>query len=302
MARSRTWCYTLNNWTEEELTPLREKGRYNIVGKEVGENGTPHLQGYIYFSTDTSLKQLKKISPRAHWERAIGTPADNKTYCSKGGDFTEWGAIPQQGKRTDLEWTRELLNEPEPMKAVCNMMNYQCIRVAEKWLTYCEEKRDWKPYVEWYHGPSGSGKTKAANDKMPNAYTKSGPNKWWDGYDAHEDVILDDLRSSHIEFTELLMILDRYEKRIECKGGSRQLRAKRIIVTSIFSPEEMYRGMQERATHLEPMEQLIRRIDSEQKFCAEVAGNTEPQLIAPVVHQDPDWGPWDDDMSVIDWD
>ena len=148
-----------------------------------------------------------------------------------------------------------------------------------------------------FHGPSGSGKTRSANEEMPNAYTKTGPQKWWDGYDGHEDVIMDDLRSSHIEFTELLMILDRYEKRIECKGGSRQLRAKRIIVTSIFSPEEMYKGMQERATHHEPMEQLLRRIDVTQKFGSEVAGNTVP----PPVERDPDWGPWDDDEDCLDW-
>lgn len=288
---------TLNNWAEEELAALQGKGTYNVIGKEIGEQGTPHLQGYFYFENATRLSTLKKLSSRGHWEIAKGTPVQNRTYCTKGGNFIESGAIPTPGKRTDLECTRELLKEEKPLSKIADLMNYQCIRTAEKWLTYNEPKRTWKPEVKWFHGPSGSGKTKTANEEMPNAYTKTGPTKWWDGYDGHEDVILDDLRSSHIEFTELLMILDRYEKRIEHKGGMRQLKAKRIIITSIYSPEEMYQGMQQRATTHEPMEQLLRRIDVTQRFDTEVAGNTVPRPHEPLEYH----GPWDDDENCLDW-
>ena len=37
-------------------------------GKEVGENGTPHLQGYMECGSKKIMKGLKKISSRAHWE------------------------------------------------------------------------------------------------------------------------------------------------------------------------------------------------------------------------------------------
>lgn len=281
-ARARSWCMTLNNWTQEEYDDLKNKGDYGIMGKEVGDSGTHHLQGFIYFKNKASLKQLKEISKRAHWEIARGTIEQASTYCGKDKDFIEWGEKPQQGKRNDIEAMKSLLTETEPMSKVCDLMNYQCTRMAEKWLTYKEPKRNWKPEVKWFHGPSGSGKTKQANLEMPNAYTKTGPSKWWDGYDGHEEVIMDDLRSSHIEFTELLMILDRYEKRVEHKGGMRQLKAKKIIITSIYSPQEMYAGMQARNNIHEPIEQLLRRIDSvinfAHKLCPEVGGNTRPLL------------------------
>lgn len=293
MARSRAWCLTINNYTEEEYNDIQAHGEYGILGREVGQEGTPHLQGYIYFKDAKRLSTLKKINQRAHWEQSKGGHKSNQKYCSKENNFVEWGLLPDQGKRTDLDITRELVREPEPLRKVCDLMNFQCIKVAEKWLTYNEPKRTWKPEVRWYHGPSGSGKTKKANEDMPNAYTKTGPNKWWDGYDGHEDVILDDLRSSHIEFTELLMILDRYEKRVEHKGGMRQLRAKRIIITSIYSPDEMYRNMQARATTHEPIEQLLRRIDLTQKFDTEVQGNTKPGLTCELNNEsDDDWTNW----------
>lgn len=52
MSRSRKWTLTLNNYTEEQRTALLDLPSlaYAIIGKETGENGTPHLQGYLKVS------------------------------------------------------------------------------------------------------------------------------------------------------------------------------------------------------------------------------------------------------------
>lgn len=86
--RSRGWCFTINNYSEQEekilhtYTAIFEK---MIVGKETGENGTPHLQGYAYAKNAKTFAQMKKLFPRGHLEPAKGKPVENRVYCSKGG-------------------------------------------------------------------------------------------------------------------------------------------------------------------------------------------------------------------------
>lgn len=90
--RSRKWCFTLNNYTAEEYKELTElftsKGWTYVIGKEVGENGTPHLQGFIQHKNAIAFKYLKEILPRAHLEKAKGSVKQNLEYCEKEGNST----------------------------------------------------------------------------------------------------------------------------------------------------------------------------------------------------------------------
>lgn len=89
--RSRKWCLTLNNWTEDEYkhinTQFKEKSLHYIIGKEVGESGTPHLQMFVEFKNATTFQSLKKLNERLHIEKAKGSIEENKKYCSKDKDF-----------------------------------------------------------------------------------------------------------------------------------------------------------------------------------------------------------------------
>jgi len=89
--RARHWCFTLNNYTENELTQILrlfdvKKWTY-IIGKEVGESGTPHLQGFITHKNPIAFNTLQKQMPRAHLEKAIANLDCNYAYCSKDGNF-----------------------------------------------------------------------------------------------------------------------------------------------------------------------------------------------------------------------
>jgi len=42
-------------------------------GKAENNQGTPHLQGYVVFSTPKKLTACKKINAQAHWEQRKGT-------------------------------------------------------------------------------------------------------------------------------------------------------------------------------------------------------------------------------------
>lgn len=88
--RSRQWCLTVNNYTDADVTQLArlaDRSKFWIIAKEVGEDGTPHLQCYFQFKNGMRFSTLKAACPRGHWEIAKGTRDQNYKYCSKDGDF-----------------------------------------------------------------------------------------------------------------------------------------------------------------------------------------------------------------------
>lgn len=85
---SKRWCFTFNNYDSSVINELKEIVpicRTMIVGKEIGENNTPHLQGYIEF-----IKKLRPLSLKLnkgfHFEKSKGTKAQNVKYCRKEGN------------------------------------------------------------------------------------------------------------------------------------------------------------------------------------------------------------------------
>lgn len=264
MAQSKFWCFTINNPTDDDTQQLAGiECNYIIYGEEVGEEGTPHYQGYIEFRSNKRLNAMKKLMPRAHLEVRKGSQEQSIKYCKKDGLFHERGelTVPRQGKRTDLEKVREVVQTTGSMRAVVDSAtSYQSIKFAEVMLKYVEPTRNSLPNVRWYYGDTGSGKTKAAIEEAGSDYWISGRNlKWWEGYDGHVNVILDDFRKDFCTFHELLRILDRYPYRVETKGGSRQLLATNIWVTTQFSPETIYDTR-------EDVGQLLRRITTVRQF------------------------------------
>lgn len=257
--QSRNWCFTINNYTLEDILSLDENEinySYCIYGLEVGKNGTPHIQGYVEFNSVKRFETLKKLLPKAHLETRKSTQEKAINYCKKDDEWCEYGNKKCQGQRNDLDKVRALALE-DGMRAVTRTANLQQIKVAKEFLTYNEEPRDWKPEVIWLYGETGAGKSKLARELTgpDDVYTKNDGTKWWDRYDGHENVIIDDFRDSWWSLTEMLSLLDRYEKQVEIKGGWRQFKPKKIIITSAKAPLECYRGTGE------DQQQLIRRLD-----------------------------------------
>ncbi len=274
MSKSRAYTVTLNNPTALDyetyfVSTQIWKEAYHVFGKETGEQGTPHLQGYVYFTNPISFNSMKKKIPGAHIEPALASAEKNTTYCTKPetksspGDYVIFGECPKQGNRTDIQVVKQVIDSGGGIKDVIPLAtSYQSIKTAEVLLKYLEKPRTWKPEVYWFYGPTASGKTREAFSQSGDDPYVTMNNKWFDGYDAHEDVIIDDIRSDSYRYDFLLKLLDRYPMKVETKGGSRQFLAKRIWITCPVCPTELFPDRYS----CENNSQLVRRLDQILEF------------------------------------
>jgi len=272
---ARNLCYTLNNFTEDERTALQGlKRSYHVMGEEVGEEGTRHIQGYIEFENSKRLTSLKKINARVHWEKRRGTAAQAADYCKKDGIVWEEGVISRQGERRDLEEFANAVIKSEDLQALVedyprHMLVYG--RHAALLLSMKVPPRAVAPIVIWLWGAAGVGKTRRAYDLFPaeNVYKKNN-SKWWDGYTGQPVVLIDDFDRTKWDFREVLLLLDRYPHRVEFKGGSVQFNRPTIYITCEFHPDSVYGNTKNEIA------QLSRRILHIEEVVAEVVGNTMP--------------------------
>lgn len=79
---AKNWCFTLNNYSEKDIESLCSSSSIKsyIFQEETGENGTPHLQGFVEFKNKLRPKTL--FSSRIHWEKTKNVEA-SIAYCSK---------------------------------------------------------------------------------------------------------------------------------------------------------------------------------------------------------------------------
>jgi hypothetical protein len=286
--RSRRWCATFNNYTENEVVALRDGSdtfKYLIFGKEIGESGTPHLQIYFELKDGMSFNAVKEKLIREfgvsfstiHIEAAKGNNQQNIEYCSKEGCFEEFGQKGQQGKRNDLNRAIELYNESKDLNQVIS--EYPDIYVKYfPGLTRLHNrtlpKRDFMTIGYWLYGETGSGKSRWAHQNFPEAYWKPSDMVWFDGYEGQETVIIDDYRpTKEMSFQFILRMVDRYPFMVPVKGAYVQFAPKRIIFTSPRDIGETFAHWEFLKT--EDLNQMYRRFPHRLHFRA---GSLVPSL------------------------
>ncbi|QMW68779.1 replication-associated protein [Crucivirus-298] len=253
---ARRYCWTLNNPTDDERRRIRSIDGDNLVGyiicgNEVGQSGTPHLQGYLELKSPQRINRVKRILgvDRVHLEAARGTPTQAAEYCKKEGDtFHEAGAISRQGKRNDLLTLQESIDGGASVMDIAREHFGSFIKYGKGirgYLALHVQPRDWRTQVVWWHGPTGTGKSRRAHTESQNLCPNSVcwlPDQtltWFDGYEGHKGVIIDDF-DGRAPIAQLLRLFDRYPLKVAIKGGFVEWVPRIIWVTSNKCPEDMY--------------------------------------------------------------
>ena len=244
---------TINNYTASDEAAFKNSSlfKYAVVGKEIGENGTPHLQGYVVMWKIARQSELKKIFPRAHLDIKRGSVHEAAAYCKKDLDFQEYGVLPQEQYEAGAEKTKEkwdiaknLAKEGklDEIDSKIYVQHYSTLKKIRSDYEEIPKDLEWtdKPPNQWIYGPTGTGKSRKAKAENPGHYLKM-CNKWWENYAGEENVLMEDIGIAHAYLGDHLKIwADRYGFRAEIKHDSRVLRPQKIIVTSNYHPKELW--------------------------------------------------------------
>lgn len=279
-SQAKNWCFTVNNYGPEDAQHIFTKAKeatsdvvYLVIGKEVGESGTPHLQGYISFSKRKTLGRIKTIvGNRAHVESARGKPAQAAAYCKKEGSFEEFGTLPAgQGHRSDLQSIYKQVKEGVGLREIADQFPSSVIRYhtgIKRIQQLFRPQRPSPPQIWVLWGKTGSGKTRrvwefADGDKL---WIHPGE-RWFDGYDGQPAVLFDDFDGSWFKLGYLLRLTDRYPMTVPVKGGHSWWAPKTIYFTSNLKPDDWYpkgndehrRALRRRLTEFGKIEEVKRQ-------------------------------------------
>lgn len=257
----KTWIFTVNNYTDTMCDNIKRWDVSRIcVTREVGAEGTPHLQGYVTWTRAMRFSAVTKLIPTGHWEPAL--VADWNYNLKADSDILVCCDNRKQGKRTDIDEVYDDIAAKKPRRDFFRERrpNYQCAKIFDLASAALAEPRPIAPIdVRWYWGPTGTGKTSTAFGEFPLLYSKAA-GKWWDGYDGHDVVLFDDFRPDWFGFSHLLRLLDIYPLTVERKGGMCEVRYNTVIITCPWHPAQLYRDEEEE------IDQLLRRITEIREF------------------------------------
>lgn len=281
--RARNFVFTINYGVMEDgVTPfpvtdlLPEEFpdwiTYATWQLEIGENGTPHHQGYLECSGKYSFQQLHAIPgfERARFAVRAGTQEEARRYARKedtriDGPW-EHGQLKEQGRRSDLLEIKHEIDEGARLSAIQQNHFASFVRYGKAFKEYkrqCTPARAFKTVVILIIGPSGVGKSRFATElcrylgttyKLPKP---KGSGTYWDDYDGHVCTFIDEFDGNLMRPTDFNELADRYEYVVPVHGGAgHQFVSRFLVISSNYHPKFWWRKRSS-----EQLVQTLRRID-----------------------------------------
>lgn len=244
-----------------------------ICEREIGKQGTPHLQGYLELDKKMEANALKrKLGNRAHLEISLGSRIKNIQYCSKEGDNNIIiKKIPAQIRDISQESLDRIqkvaqilkdIKEMSPEEFAANHPGFYLNHKA-KYLDHRHEALvqthktfdgDLKAKNFWISGAPGVGKSRLARQGLQHFEMYNKPfNKWWNGFNPEitKRVIIDDWpdvdHGGDMLVQHLKIWADRYPFTAEVKGSHHAIMPNfQLVITSNYSIDECFKNEKDR--------------------------------------------------------
>ncbi len=229
----KTWPDVVYCVWQKELCPTTKKEHYQL---------------FVQFAKRKRRTHCLKLY-KGDW-RPARSAKNAAAYCQKedtrvDGPWTIGSPPPTQGEKFHAIYTdiKDGLTEKEIFKKHTGLyIRYSTgIRRGRELMT---KKRTEITQIIWIWGPSGSGKStyarKLAQHGDRSVFFKHPTNKWFDGYNQEDVVVIDDYKGAL--YPALLFNLggNKHPLQVEVKGGSTQFASKEIIITSVRHPRYIY--------------------------------------------------------------
>lgn len=237
-------------WEDYDLETFRIRlnPSFLILGRETGDQGRKHFQGYVEFgkrilgsAMDKKFRKTFPLPISCHYEQAMGSAEQNVTYCSKEDKEALTFGEPSvgQGARSDLVTMFQAVKEGvtgEGLVALDPAKWAVHRKALEEYRTMLQPKRTWPSKLIFLWGPTGHGKTAQAQHFEPETVHYRDP--FVQGYTgSSEAVLFDDFNWKRMDPKFWLTLCDRYPMTVEIKGGLRNWAPKIIIFTSNDDPK-----------------------------------------------------------------
>lgn len=259
------WCFTLNNPGAYRLPQCTDVA-YAVYQLESGKKGTPHLQGYVRFTTRLRLTAIRKLwrppMNKAHWQPCKGTEQQNYNYCTKEEGHLEgpWfinerafkPSAGQQGHRSDLDAVVTDIQNRLPIHEIAENHPHQFLRYSKgirelhqelsRDRTFLMTPRDVRVFVLW--GPTNTGKTHRIRSNFPGLYEVNPGRDPWGKYNGEQVILFDEFDPSRWPIRDMLRYLDKWPCSLDARYNNNFAAWSTVYLTANEPPSSWWMAEQ----------------------------------------------------------